>query len=472
MTTTPQVKVTFSAEDKTGAAAASAKKNITGVGEATSRTNDIFKALFKLEVAKKILEMSKAAMQLGAQSSPEAAKSLEKLKNVFTGLQAKIGATILQNKTFVTTLTNFAVKVAPIVVGGVMIIVNVLDLLLGIINRTLMNFKLLWDFITGKISFKDMASQIFDNMKENFTSLFDTIKKSVSDIQNMKLGDLEAIGAGINAPKNAPAKGDSEKVKGSAEAFRKALEEELARMNKSDIQMFGFNPTVAGEQYGVAFVDGMMVTINDNLPTFDIPLPDFNTFGSLETGVMAGVNAMYELYYVTEAYNHSLQNLAEQGVVQLQDNLTNAFVAIGQGQNVFKSLGKAAAKTIADMAAAEGRFHIGKGIAKIGSSLFPVNPAGIASGAKEVAAGVGLIALSSKLGGQGGGGGAGGGGGGGAGAGAVRNQDTKNIDNRRPETTVYIQGDRYLDTTNPEKMDAFVRAIREAGQGNIIIRGA
>lgn len=38
-------------------------------------------------------------------------------------------------------------------------------------------------------------------------------------------------------------------------------------------------------------------------------------------------------------------------------------------------------------------------------------------------------------------------------------------------TYITIQGDRYLDTTNPDKMDAFVNAIREAQNNNIVFLG-
>jgi len=102
-----------------------------------------------------------------------------------------------------------------------------------------------------------------------------------------------------------------------------------------------------------------------------------------------------------DSFSDGLENLkAQQAITQaLTDNFVALGKAIGQGENVMKSFGKAALGVLQQVGTAMGKQLIAQGSALIASSLIPGQQGNAAAGAKLVAAGGALVAASSALGG-------------------------------------------------------------------------
>lgn len=125
----------------------------------------------------------------------------------------------------------------------------------------------------------------------------------------------------------------------------------------------------------------------------------------------------------------------------------------------FGIVAKAAQKAVQIVAKVEGAIAIAKGAVKLAESIWPFNPAGIASGTKMIAEGSKLAALG---GGSGGGGGSyGGGGGGQAFTGSVQAAQQTQRD------TIEVMLPPIIPTTDPGVQDWLADVIRNAGGRNV-----
>ncbi len=164
---------------------------------------------------------------------------------------------------------------------------------------------------------------------------------------------------------------------------------------------------------------------------------------------------------------------AAAGVNHLRDAYQGAgetLLAVGEGLQAingsllgsipgFGAVSKAASKAAGLIAKVEGTVAIAKGSVKIAESIFPFNPAGLASGVQTVAAGTRLAALGGGSGG--GGGGSRGGGGGLAPDQAARNQrELAAARAQRPSVTLK-RG--YVRTDDPDFQDFVLELIRNGG---------
>lgn len=123
----------------------------------------------------------------------------------------------------------------------------------------------------------------------------------------------------------------------------------------------------------------------------------------------------------------------------------------------FGAVAKAAQKAVGIIAKVEGAVAIAKGAVKVAESIWPFNPAGLASGLKMIATGTQLAAL----GGGGGGGAASTGGGGSQGsAGYERNQAALAQARARPPVIILQKG--FIRTDDPDFQD-FIRDVQGAG---------
>ncbi|KKN41951.1 hypothetical protein LCGC14_0718180 [marine sediment metagenome] len=159
--------------------------------------------------------------------------------------------------------------------------------------------------------------------------------------------------------------------------------------------------------------------------------------------------------------------LAGETLLNLAAAFNDAFAAIGAGDNVFKSIGKAVKQSVAESAAAEGRLEFARGAAKIALGIFPPNPAAIASGLKHFAAGAAFSAIGGALGGGAGRGGAG------AGGGFTGRNELRPTDDpfARPRGRVIINlpATGILDMTNPIIFKAVTDAVNEGIDRDAII---
>ena len=199
--------------------------------------------------------------------------------------------------------------------------------------------------------------------------------------------------------------------------------------------------------------------------------PGGDTSGGFSPGFIEGINnataGMGQFGEAAQETQVILGELAGVTILSMTDALAGMFQELGKGSFSLAAFGKAALRGVALEAAGKGKFYIAEGLAKIAQSLFPPNPAGLASGAKEIAAGGGLLALSGTLGGGGAGRTATGyGGGSGFSPGQFeRNQADATIS----RGTVTIRLDKgFINPHDPDFIDWLARAI-EAGQGRRVL---
>lgn len=136
---------------------------------------------------------------------------------------------------------------------------------------------------------------------------------------------------------------------------------------------------------------------------------------------------------------------------------------MGLGEIVGGGFGETAKKLIAPFAKIEGAYFTIKGLAKIAESIFPPNPAGLASGTGMVARGRQLLAL-------GGGGGSVGGVSGasvGAGSGQSARDSARTTAERQGTVTVVWPRDAFANPADPRFQEMFAETIRRAGGRNI-----
>lgn len=160
-------------------------------------------------------------------------------------------------------------------------------------------------------------------------------------------------------------------------------------------------------------------------------------------------------------------DLVRGSVEALGDAFLSAFAAIGSGEPVFKSLGKAAKAMIADVARMAAREQMAKGAAKLAEAIFGHPTAG-PSAAQHFAAAAMFSALAGMAGGSGGGGRGRGPGSGHGGGGMGRDRDAFN-DGRGPAQIVIEGG--FLDMNNPEQADRLAKAIEQLSGRRVIVMG-
>lgn len=173
------------------------------------------------------------------------------------------------------------------------------------------------------------------------------------------------------------------------------------------------------------------------------------------------------------------------GIQEYTDKATMAWglywAAVGGGKNIFGGILAAAAKALSKTAALEAAKNSALAVSETatGASMAAIgNLAGAALMFKAAAGHVtaaslwGALSVGAGVAGVAAGGIGGGGGGSSSGGGATSVNNTIKNSSQRATTNITIVGDRYLDTTNPEVMDALIRGIQNAGDGNIIVRGA
>lgn len=138
----------------------------------------------------------------------------------------------------------------------------------------------------------------------------------------------------------------------------------------------------------------------------------------------------------------------------------------GIGDVVGGKVGDAAKKILGPIMKIEGSYYLVKGLAKIADSLFPPNPAGLASGSGMVARGRQLLALAGAGGGAAGS--AGGGGGGGLSSdGFTRNRAEQAAARNAPASVTLKRG--YVRTDDPDFQDFLVQTFRLAGGRDVVV---
>jgi len=127
----------------------------------------------------------------------------------------------------------------------------------------------------------------------------------------------------------------------------------------------------------------------------------------------------------------------------------------------FGMVAKAAQKAVQIVAKVEGSIAIAKGAVKLAESIWPFNPAGIASGSKMIAEGAKLAAL-------GGGGGGGGGGASGGGSGFAQSATQTQQATRLQEVRIKANPGDILNLNSPGGQRILAEAIRAAAYARTI----
>lgn len=140
------------------------------------------------------------------------------------------------------------------------------------------------------------------------------------------------------------------------------------------------------------------------------------------------------------------------------DAINNSALASIPG---FGIVAKAAQKAVQIVAKVEGAIAIAKGAVKVAESIWPFNPAGLASGTKMIAEGARLAAL--------GGGGGGSGGGGGHGGGSSFTQSAQAAQQAQRDTVTVILPP-IIPTTDPGVQDWLADVIRNASGRNVVFQ--
>lgn len=135
----------------------------------------------------------------------------------------------------------------------------------------------------------------------------------------------------------------------------------------------------------------------------------------------------------------------------------------GLGEIVGGGFGQTAKKLLAPFMKIEGTYFVIKGLAKIADSLFPPNPAGLASGSGMVARGRQLLSLA---------GGGAVGAGGGAGAGSAARSETRQAAETRGTVTVQLPRDAYVHSGDPKFQEFIAETLRRATGRNVVVVGA
>jgi len=189
---------------------------------------------------------------------------------------------------------------------------------------------------------------------------------------------------------------------------------------------------------------------------------------------LAATGPLQEFNALLETTDQTLGRIAGETVTALTDNFIRMFEAIGQGQTVFGALSRAIKHAIAQQAAAEGKHHILSGVAQVAKGIGHFNPAMIAGGLKEIAAGGALVAFAGSLGGGGGGGARGGSGGGGSlgGGGGSLSPDRFTASQEAAKAastlTVILPAGAMLRASDPGFQEFFADVARQA-QGRHLI---
>lgn len=166
--------------------------------------------------------------------------------------------------------------------------------------------------------------------------------------------------------------------------------------------------------------------------------------------------------------NEELGEMAGTTLVNFADGWVEAFEAIGAGENVFASVGKAAKRAVADAATAQAKQQIAMGVAKIAAGIFPPNPAAFLSAAQHFAS----AALFGALGGVAGGVRQTAPGGGVGERGPISGQSLQDVRGGVgvPPAEIVIQGS-LLDMSDPAQADALAKAISDLSGRNITVSG-
>lgn len=243
----------------------------------------------------------------------------------------------------------------------------------------------------------------------------------------------------------------------------KDAEAELARLRKtqSDAEKKEFTELLNRIKAELAKYDPQV--INRNVPYRAVPGVGEDVEANPDSPDNGNPRDMWGIQY-TDAQMEYFNKVTEYANIA-SSAWTMYWEAVFSGANAFKEFPKMIAKMISQVARMEMAKNIAYGLSALGLGVF--NPLATKSAGFYFASAAAWGALSGAASAMGRSSG-------GAGAGASNDRYVDKTMNNSPrsQTQIIISGDRYLDTTNPEKMDAFVRAIREAGQGNIIIRGA
>ena len=240
-----------------------------------------------------------------------------------------------------------------------------------------------------------------------------------------------------------------------AEQQKQEFLDQALSANDARLRAEGGPRVVGGRDFQVRKSDA-----GDRVAAGDLPQTGVDAGGI--SIVAAGFEAAAEQFraFNVEAMltDEILGKLAGDTLVSLTDGLTANFAAIGRGRGVFEGLARAALKPIADEAKGYGRLAIGKGLVKIKDSIWPPNPAGLASGIGMVTAGGALVAAAGQV--QGGGGGVGASAGGaGAGYGATtRGEDIRDTG----KVTFVVPDDFSMRPTDPRVMEWLSEAFEQA----------
>ena len=188
-----------------------------------------------------------------------------------------------------------------------------------------------------------------------------------------------------------------------------------------------------------------------------------------QIGFVEATNVLFEFDTAARGIDEILGTLAGTTLVNFRDGFVEAFEAIGAGDKVFESLGKAIKRSLADAATAEAKIQIAQGVAKLAAGLFPPNPAAIASSIQHFAAAALFAAAAGSIGGTRtatpGGGGVGG-------RGPISDrsiQQVQGVGITLP-ATIIIQGS-LLDTSDPRQADALAKALSDLSGRRVEVAG-
>lgn len=186
-----------------------------------------------------------------------------------------------------------------------------------------------------------------------------------------------------------------------------------------------------------------------------------------QIGFAEATSVLGDFEGAAEGINETLGRLVGTTLVLFQAGFVEAFEAIGAGDKVFASLGKAIKRSLADAATAEAKVEVARGVAKLAAGLFPFNPAALASSAQHFAAAALFGAAAGAIGGTRGaapGGGVGG-------RGPISSQSIQEVQlaGGLPTATVNITGGGAFNMNDPQMADEFAQAITDLTGRNIIV---
>ena len=317
------------------------------------------------------------------------------------------------------------------------------------------HFKKNLDALKAGLSFSDLRSQSQAKLNELLA-----VEKAISEDTTKTLDQRNQALTRTKEAQDALNKTEDEEYKRALERAKLDLRDP----NKRDATRKQFRQTAQDEQNA-----SNSATDPDQAAKHAQRSQDALAAGGLKTikdfGLGEAANEFIEVNTHALQLHETLTDLAGTALPSLAEGFASVFATVGQGGNIFASMGKAAMKAAGQAAMAEGRVEIGRGIAA-GALALMGNPAAAASAAQHFLAGGLLTALGAELGGIGGGSSSGGGSGGSSGAAGAQSTANNMTDTKTPNNVTIVGR---FNPTDPEWLDELAQSINAATDRRVLI---